>query len=410
MPKIKDIKAREIIDSRAVPTVEVDVFFEDGAIGRASSPSGASTGSFEAHELRDGGSEYSGKGVTKAIDFLEGVIKESLVGKEFEQKDIDNFLCELDGTENKKNLGANSILAVSLAFAKACSVNQSVPLFRYISSISKREPQMPHGLFNVINGGVHADSGIAFQEFMIAPSHPRGWREEVRMAVEIYQTLKSELSDQGYSTSVGDEGGFAPKLSGNREALTFLVRSIEKSGYKPGQDVKIALDVAGNELIDSEGLYQVDDQKYSTALLVDYYKDIVKNFPIFSIEDPFSEDDEEGFIQLTSEIGSEINIVGDDLFVTNRSRLKDGIQNKSANSIIIKPNQVGTLTETLETLDLAVENNIVPIVSHRSGETEDVFISHLSAGFGTSFIKSGAPARGERTSKYNELLRIQELL
>ncbi len=409
MSKIKDIFAREIIDSRSTPTVEVDILLENGAVGRASCPSGASRGQLEAFELRGGEDAYFGKSVSKAVSLVNGEIRDNLIGKEYDQKSLDDSLCDLDGESNKSRLGANSILATSLAFARAVSVERGIHLFEYIGSLTLREPIMPKGLFNLINGGVHSDNGISFQEFMVIPWSMESWKDRLRCSVEIYNSLKKELSSSGYLTSVGDEGGFAPKLENNKEAMSFLIKAIESAGYKPGEDILIGLDVAGSE-IKKDDLYVVDSKEYSTEELNSYYGEIIEEFPIFSIEDPFSEDDIEGFRNITSQFGKDIKIVGDDLFVTNRFRLKKGIEESWANSIIIKPNQIGTLSETLETLKTAFENNITPIISHRSGETEDVFISHLAVGSGASFIKSGAPARGERVSKYNELIRIEEKL
>lgn len=407
MSKIKNILAREIIDSRASPTIEVEVHLEGGFFGQASSPSGASTGGFEALELRDGGPAYSGKGVSRAVSQINTEIKEKLVGGNYDQDSLDHALCALDGSDNKRRLGANAILAVSLAFAKASASEEGLCLFKYLARILDKAPAVPSGLFNLINGGMHANNQISFQEFMVIPRIKESWKETLRCSIEIYNSLKKELADSNYSTAVGDEGGFAPRLEGNKEALNFLMKAVEKSGYEPGRDVVLGLDVAANE-IKRDGLYTVDGQKHSTEELVDYYASLVKDFPIFSIEDPFSEDDTEGFRQITSKMGGQIKIVGDDLFVTNASRLDVGIKESLANAIIIKPNQVGTLSETLQTLKKAFANNIVPIISHRSGETEDTFISHLAVGSGAPFIKSGAPARGERTSKYNELIRIEE--
>jgi enolase len=407
--KIKNIFAREIIDSRSTPTVEVDVVLESGAFGRSATPSGASTGSYEAYELRDGGEAFLGKGVSKAVFSVNEEIKNKLVNEEHDQTSLDRTLCELDGDPNKKRLGANGILAVSLAFARSVSAERNIHLFEYISQLTNRQPKMPTGLFNVINGGAHADSGISFQEFMVIPKNSTSWKEGLRLSVEVYNTLKQMLAESGHIISVGDEGGFAPKLKSNKEALSFLVQSIEKSGHDPKGGVAIGLDVAANELKNND-VYVVDGVDLNTDELNDYYESLIKEFPIFSIEDPFSEDNFDGFRNATSRFGSDIKIVGDDLFVTNAERLRSGINEKLANAIIIKPNQAGTLTETLDTLNLAFENQLMPIISHRSGETEDVFISHLAVGSGSPFIKSGAPARGERTAKYNELIRIEEIL
>ncbi len=409
MSKIKNILAREIIDSRSTPTVEAEVYLEDGFLGRAASPSGASTGGFEAFELRDNGPAYSGQGVSRAVSQINVEIKEKLVGGNYDQESLDQTLCDLDGNDNKKRLGANATLAVSLAFARAAASESNLHLFKYLSRLLNRKPVMPDGLFNLINGGMHADNQISFQEFMIIPRLKESWKENLRCSVEIYNSLKKELTDNNYSTAVGDEGGFAPRLGGNKEALGFLMKAIEKSGYEPGRDVVLGLDVAANEIKKGDS-YFVDTKEYTAPELNDYYLDLIKEFPIFSIEDPFSEDDTESFRNLTSEVGKEIKIVGDDLFVTNVSRLDVGIKEGLANAVIIKPNQIGTLSETLQTLKTAFDHDIVPIISHRSGETEDVFISHLAVGSGAPFIKSGAPARGERTAKYNELIRIEEIL
>lgn len=409
MPRIQTVRAREILDSRGTPTVEVDVVLDGGALGRASVPSGASRGSHEAHELRDGAERFSGKGVTGAVEVVHGEIRVALCGGQYGQYELDETLRSLDGTANKERLGGNTVLAVSLAFAKACAENEQLPLFRYLQRLTETELSLPRGMFNIINGGVHADSGISFQEFMVIPQLSDSWQECLRAASEIYHTLKHELHVAGFATSVGDEGGFAPRLANNREALSLIERSVTQAGYTPGEDVLLALDVAANELA-STGGYTVDGELLKATDLIAYYRALASEYPVAMIEDPFSEDDTGSFEQLVRERIPGLSVVGDDLFVTNAVRLRNGSEHRRAQAIIIKPNQVGTLTETLETVKVARENGITPIISHRSGETEDVFIAHLAVASGAPYIKSGAPARGERTAKYNELLRIEEAL
>jgi enolase len=407
---ISHIWAREILDSRGNPTVEAEVYLEDGTSGRAAVPSGASTGTFEAHELRDGDDRYFGKGVQKAVDNIIEEIADELVGYDaLDQRTIDEVLIELDETENKSRLGANAILAVSLATAKAAANYLGVPLFQYLGGIQAR--YLPVPLMNILNGGKHADNNVDIQEFMIAPVGADTFSDALRMGAEIYHTLKKVLSEKGLSTSVGDEGGFAPDLKSNMEALEYLLWAIEKAGYEPGTDVYLALDIAASELYEN-GLYvfKGEGKTFDADELISYYHSLIKRYPIVSIEDGMHEEDWEGWKKLTEALGDEIQLVGDDIFVTNIMRLEKGIEEGVANSILIKLNQIGTLTETLETIELAQMYGYSWIISHRSGETEDTTISHLAVGTNASQIKTGAPARSERVVKYNELLRIEEAL
>ena len=406
MSKIKNIKAREILDSRGNPTVEVDVILESGTVGRAAVPSGASTGSKEALELRDNDSKrYQGKGVLKAVNNVNTIIKEALVGKEASnQEEIDETMIKLDGTENKTNLGANATLGVSLATLKASAKEQGIPLYKYFEN----EISLPRPMMNILNGGVHADNNLDFQEFMIVPNG-QNFKESLRIGSEVFHTLKKVLKENGFNTGVGDEGGFAPNLNTNEEALDMLMEAIKEAGYTPGTDVNFALDVAASEFY-KDGIYNLKgaNKKFTTDELVDYYQSLITKYPIISIEDPVDEEDWDGFRKMTEKYGHKIQLVGDDLFVTNVKYLQKGIDNQAGNAILIKLNQIGTFTETLKTINLAKANNYKTIISHRSGETEDVTIADLAVGLNLGQIKTGSLSRSERTAKYNELLRIEE--
>lgn len=411
-PKISKIKAREILDSRGNPTVEVDVILSNGVLGRACVPSGASTGEHEALELRDGDkNRFLGKGVLKAVKNVNEVIAHELKGKDpFQQDRIDNLLIKLDGTKEKKNLGANAILGVSLAVARASANTKKIPLYRYLGG--KEANLLPIPLMNVLNGGLHADNNLDLQEFMLAPIGFSSFREALRAGAEIFHCLKKILKEKGFSTGVGDEGGFAPNLNSNEESIRLLLEAIEKAGYKPGEEVFLALDPAASSFYDN-GKYvlraEMPSEKNSLNM-VDFYVDLVNKYPIFSIEDGLAEDDWEGWKLLTEKLGRKIQLVGDDLFVTNPERFKKGFQEKIANSILIKLNQIGTLTETLEVIKMAKSKHYTTIISHRSGETEDTFISHLAVATQAGQIKTGSLCRSERIAKYNELLRIEEEL
>jgi enolase len=411
MSTIIDILAREILDSRGNPTVEVDVILEDGTLGRAAVPSGASTGAHEAVELRDGDSSpYLGKGVLKAVEFVNGEIADALVGADaLEQVELDEVMIELDGTPNKSRLGANAILGVSLAIAKAAADFTSQPLYRYIGGTSARTLPVP--MMNIINGGEHADNPIDIQEFMIMPVSAKNIKHAIQIGAEIFHTLKKELSAAGHNTGVGDEGGFAPNLNSTKDALNFIMSSIEKAGYKPGEDVYLALDCAASEYY-SDGIYNYkgEGKKLNSKENAEYLTDLVNNYPIISIEDGMDEDDWDGWKELTNLIGSKCQLVGDDLFVTNSERLKKGISNGSANSILIKVNQIGTLTETLEAVDVAHRAGYTSVMSHRSGETEDATIADLAVATNCGQIKTGSLARSDRLAKYNQLIRIEESL
>lgn len=406
MSKIKNIKAREILDSRGNPTVEVDVILESGTVGRAAVPSGASTGSKEALELRDNDPKrYQGKGVLKAVNNVNTIIKEALVGKEASnQEEIDETMIKLDGTENKTNLGANATLGVSLATLKASAKEKGIPLYKYFGD----EISLPRPMMNILNGGVHADNNLDFQEFMIVPNG-QNFKESLRIGSEVFHTLKKVLKENGFNTGVGDEGGFAPNLNTNEEALDMLMEAIKEAGYTPGTDVNFALDVAASEFY-KDGIYNLKgaNKKFTTDELVDYYQSLITKYPIISIEDPVDEEDWDGFRKMTEKYGHKIQLVGDDLFVTNVKYLQKGIDNQAGNAILIKLNQIGTFTETLKTINLAKANNYKTIISHRSGETEDVTIADLAVGLNLGQIKTGSLSRSERTAKYNELLRIEE--
>ena len=410
MIKIENVKGRQILDSRGNPTVEVDIVLSNGLVGSASVPSGASTGKYEAVELRDGFKSYHGKGVTKAIDNIDNDIKNIILGRSpLEQTKIDNDLISLDGTSNKNKLGANAILGVSMAIARAGAVSLNQPLYKYIGGLSSKV--MPVPLMNIINGGAHANNLLDIQEFMIMPVNFERFSDALRAGVEIFHNLKKILDDKNYSTSVGDEGGFAPKIDDPKIALDLISKSIEVSGYKVGEDVFVALDAAASEFYKKNKYILNDKNKLlTTDELIDYWGGLIKNYPIISIEDPFDEDDINGFAKFTNLYGKNLQIVGDDLFVTSEKKLSEGIQKQAGNSILIKLNQVGTLTETLDTISKAKKHNFNTIISHRSGETEDNFISDLCVGINAGQIKTGSLSRSDRTSKYNQLLRIEEQL
>jgi enolase len=409
MAAIDTIDAREILDSRGNPTVEVEVLLEDGVVARAAVPSGASTGAFEAYELRDGDKQrYGGKGVEKAVAAVIDELGPAVEGIDAaDQRIVDATLIATDGSANKENLGANAILGVSLAVAKAAAASAELPLFRYLGGPNAHVLPVP--MMNVINGGSHADSNVDIQEFMILPIGAESFREALRWGAETYHVLKGLLSSKGLSTGLGDEGGFAPNLDSNRAALDLLVEAITKAGYTPGKDIALALDVASTEFF-TDGAYTFEGQQKTAAEMSAYYADLVANYPLVSIEDPLAEDDWEGWATLTAEIGDKVQIVGDDLFVTNPERLAKGLQLKAANSILVKVNQIGTLTETLDAVALAQRNGYTAILSHRSGETEDTTIADLAVATDCGLIKTGAPARSERVAKYNQLLRIEEEL
>ena len=408
---INDIIAREVLDSRGNPTVEVEVYLVDGAIGRAIVPSGASTGAFEAVELRDGDkSRYLGKGVQKAVENVEEIIAPELIGWDAsDQIGIDQIMIELDGTPNKGKLGANAILGVSLAVAHAAANSLGLPLYRYIGGVSGN--QLPVPMMNILNGGEHADNNVDIQEFMIMPIGAESFKEALRMGAEIFHSLKAVLQDKGLNTAVGDEGGFAPNLQSNEEAIQVIIEAIEKAGYKPGEEVSIALDVAATELF-KDGKYHLtgEGKVLDTDEMVAYYKELVEKYPIISIEDALSEDEWDGWKQLTEAIGEKVQLVGDDLFVTNTERLITGIERDISNSILIKVNQIGTLTETLNAIEMAKRAGYTAVISHRSGETEDTTIADLAVATNAGQIKTGAPSRTDRVAKYNQLLRIEEEL
>ena len=413
MSEITHIQARQILDSRGNPTVEAEVFTEDGGFGRAAVPSGASTGIHEAVELRDGDEIYLGKGVLKAVDNVNNVISEALEGTEVcAQNEIDSALLDLDGTPNKSNLGANAMLAVSLACAKAAADELGMPLYRYVGGTNANVLPVP--MMNILNGGAHADNKIDFQEFMVMPVKADTFSHGLRMGVEIFHHLKGVLKSAGYSTNVGDEGGFAPNIQSNEEAIEIVLKSIEKAGYRPGEDVFIAMDAASSEFYDEKtGLYtfkKSNGKTLSGEEMVEYWSNWCSKYPIVSIEDGLAEDDWESWKKLTQSVGSKIQLVGDDLFVTNVNRLQRGINEGIANSILIKVNQIGTLTETLNAIQLATRNNYTNVMSHRSGETEDSTIADLAVAMNSGQIKTGSASRSDRMAKYNQLLRIEEEL
>ncbi|OUR76990.1 phosphopyruvate hydratase [Alphaproteobacteria bacterium 46_93_T64] len=410
MSAILDIIGREILDSRGNPTVEVDVILETGAFGRAAVPSGASTGAHEAVELRDGGDRYKGKGVLKAIEAVNGEIFDTISGMDAEnQIALDRMMIELDGTANKGRLGANAILGVSMAIAKAAAIDANLPLYRYVGGASARILPVP--MMNIINGGEHADNPIDIQEFMIMPVSAGNIREAIRMGAEVFHTLKKQLSDAGHNTNVGDEGGFAPNIGGTRDALDFIMKSIEIAGYRPGEDIHLALDSASTEFY-SDGKYNLkgENKILSPEEMVEYYAGLVGDYPIISIEDGMSEDDWDGWKLLTDKLGDKVQLVGDDLFVTNPVRLADGIKKGVANSILVKVNQIGSLTETMEAVEMAHKASYTAVMSHRSGETEDATIADLAVATNCGQIKTGSLARSDRLAKYNQLIRIEEEL
>ncbi|MBX6394411.1 MAG: phosphopyruvate hydratase [Alicyclobacillaceae bacterium] len=407
---ICEITAREVLDSRGNPTVEVEVGLECGVSGRAIVPSGASTGAHEAVELRDGGERYGGKGVQKAVDHVNQTIGPELVGQDaLDQVGIDKLMVDLDGTPNKGRLGANAILGVSLAVAHAAAQAVGLPLYVYLGGFAARTLPVP--MMNILNGGKHADNNVDIQEFMIMPVGAPTFREALRMGVEVFHALKKVLQDKGLATSVGDEGGFAPNLPSNEEAIQVILQAIEKAGYKPGDDVVLALDVASTELFE-DGRYRFAGEGVTRTAeeMIEFYEQLVSKYPIVSIEDPLAEDDWEGWAALTERLGKKIQLVGDDLFVTNTARLRRGIENGVANSILVKVNQIGTLTETFEAIEMAKRAGYTAIISHRSGETEDVTIADIAVAAQTGQIKTGAPSRTDRVAKYNQLLRIEEAL
>ncbi|WP_297666206.1 phosphopyruvate hydratase [uncultured Corynebacterium sp.] len=408
MALILNIDAREIIDSRGNPTVEVDVLLDDGSFGRAAVPSGASTGVHEAHELRDGGERYQGKGVLNAVKNVIEDIDEELMGVEVDdQRLIDQLMRDLDGTENKSKLGANAILGVSMAVARAAAESADLPLFRYVGGPNAHVLPVP--MMNILNGGAHADSGVDVQEFMIAPIGAETFSEALRVGAEVYHTLKEVIKDKGLSTGLGDEGGFAPSVDSTKAALDLIVEAIEKAGFKVGEDVALALDVASSEFF-KDGKYHFEGGEHTAEEMAKVYEDLIEEYPIVSIEDPLQEDDWEGYTALTAKIGDKVQLVGDDFFVTNPQRLAKGIEEKAANALLVKVNQIGTLTETFDAVELAHRNGYRSMMSHRSGETEDTTIADLAVALNCGQIKTGAPARSERVAKYNQLLRIEEIL
>ena len=412
MMNIEDVLAREILDSRGNPTVEVEIYLEGGAVGRAAVPSGASTGAFEAVELRDGDKgRYLGKGVEKAVDNVNNVIAEEIIGMNaLDQVGIDKTLIELDGTPNKAKLGANAILGVSLAVAKAAAEQLGLPLYQYLGGVNAKVLPVP--MMNILNGGKHADNTVDIQEFMVMPVGAKSFHEALRMCAETFHSLKSVLKDAGYSTSVGDEGGFAPNLKTNEEAIEVILKAVKKAGYKPGDDIRIAIDTAASELYQEDGKYHFPGEGVvrTAEEMVEYYEKLADKYPIISLEDGLAEEDWDGWKLLTEKLGKKIQLVGDDLFVTNTTRLARGIESGTANSILIKVNQIGTLTETLDAIQMANRAGYTAVVSHRSGETEDTTIADLVVGVNAGQIKTGAPSRTDRVAKYNQLLRIEEEL
>ena len=413
---IRDIFAREILDSRGNPTLEAEVLAGEDIVGRAAVPSGASTGRYEALELRDREKRYGGRGVERAVENVNSILAPVVIGRDvFDQEGLDRALIEADGTRDKSNLGANAILGVSMAAAHAAAEAMKVPLYRYLGGV--RAKQMPVPMMNILNGGVHADNSLDIQEFMIMPAETGGFREQLRICAEVYHSLKSLLTERGFHTSVGDEGGFAPDLADTREALRTLRDAVEKAGYRMGRDIRIALDVAASELYDSdrkvycfpgEGRQRGEEVVRTAEEMLDYYADLISEFPVCSIEDPLDEEDWDGWKALTEKIGDRVQLVGDDLFATNAERLEKGIRLGAANAVLIKVNQAGTLTEAFETLKLAQEAGYNTVISHRSGETEDTTIADIAVAFNAGQIKTGAPCRSERVAKYNRLLRIEE--
>jgi enolase len=405
---IKSVHAREILDSRGNPTVEVEVELDDKTVGRAAVPSGASTGAFEAAELRDGGSRYLGKGVQTAVNNVNNKIAPVVIGLNAQaQRDLDVKMIELDGSKNKSNLGANAILGVSLATARAVALSKNQSLFKYLGG--QEAKTLPVPMMNILNGGAHADTNVDIQEFMIAPIGAENFKESIRWGAEIYHSLKSVLKKKGLATSIGDEGGFAPNLESNRAALDLILVAIESAGFKAGSQIALAMDVAATEFF-ADGKYKFEGKQLTSDQMIDYYSELVQSYPLVSIEDPLDEDDWSGWAKLTANLGEKIQIVGDDLFVTNPERLQRGIDSKTANALLVKVNQIGSLTETIDAVNLAHKNNYKSMMSHRSGETEDTTIADLAVALNCGQIKTGAPARSERVAKYNQLLRIEEEL
>lgn len=408
MADIIHVFAREIMDSRGNPTVEAGVVLDDGSVGTAGVPSGASTGVHEAHELRDGGDRYLGKGVLQAVEFVNEEIADELAGFEADdQRLIDQAMIALDGTENKSRLGANAILGVSMAAARAAADSAGLPLYRYIGGPNAHVLPVP--MMNILNGGSHADSGVDVQEFMIAPIGAETFSEALRVGAEVYHTLKDVIKEKGLSTGLGDEGGFAPSVESTKAALDLIVEAVEKSGYKLGEDIALALDVASSEFF-KDGKYHFEGGEHSAEDMIKVYTELVEQYPIVSIEDPLQEDDWEGYVALTAALGDKVQVVGDDLYVTNPARLQQGIDMKAGNSMLVKVNQIGTLTETFDAVDLAHRAGFTTMMSHRSGETEDTTIADLAVALNCGQIKTGAPARSERVAKYNQLLRIEQEL
>lgn len=408
MTSIKTVKSREILDSRGNPTIEVDVTLSDGASGRAAVPSGASTGAFEAAELRDGGERYLGKGVRKAAENIEKSIAPKIIGKSpFEQRELDQAMIEIDGTPTKSKLGANAILGVSLAVARAAANSKKLPFYSFIGGPDAN--LLPVPMMNILNGGAHADTNVDIQEFMIAPIGAKTFSEALQWGAEIYHALKAVLKKRGLATSIGDEGGFAPNLESNRAALDLIVEAVNKAGYKPSEQIALAMDVAATEFF-KDGKYEFEGSNLTAEEMISYYKSLVDSYPLVSIEDPLSEDDWDGWIRITKELGDRVQLVGDDLFVTNPERLSKGIKSGAANALLVKVNQIGTLTETLDAVKLAHDSSYRSMMSHRSGETEDTTIADLAVAANCGQIKTGAPARSERVAKYNQLLRIEEEL
>ncbi len=408
MSAIVHVHAREILDSRGNPTIEVDIALESGATGRACVPSGASTGTYEAHELRDGGSRYSGKGVKKAVAHVDEEIARELIGLDaLDQTAIDRELITLDGTPNKKRLGANAILGVSMAVARAAAEEAGLPLYRYIGGTAAHVLPVP--MMNILNGGKHADTSVQIQEFMVMPFGAETFSEGLRMGTEVFHALRGIAKSKKLSTSFGDEGGIAPNLANNEEAITLILAAIEKTGLRPGRDIYLAIDAASSEFF-HDGKYDFEGKKLTSSQVVEYWAGLCERYPIFSIEDGLDQDDWDGWVELTARLGARVQIVGDDLFVTNVERVRNGLMRKAANAVLIKVNQIGTLTETLETIQLAHRNGWRTISSHRSGETEDTTIADLAVAMNCGQIKTGAPCRTDRVAKYNRLLRIEEEL
>jgi len=409
--EIVSVKAREVLDSRGNPTVEAEVNLSTGATGSAIVPSGASTGKFEALELRDGNKDYyMGKGVTKAVNNVNNIIEQEIVGlNAFDQVNVDRVMLDLDGTENKENLGANAILAVSMAVARAAANSLGLPLYKYLGGVNAKVLPVP--MMNIVNGGQHADNNLDIQEFMIMPAGFNTFKDALRAGAEVFHNLKNILKKEGHITSVGDEGGFAPNLNSNEEAIKYIIRAIQAAGYEPGKQIFIAMDAAASEFYNEETKkYSVDGKEMSATELADYYISLIDKYPIKSLEDPFDQEDWEGYSGFTAKVGDRVQIVGDDLYVTNVKRLQKGIDLKATNSILIKLNQIGSVTETLDAIELAYKNNMTAVVSHRSGETEDTFIADLVVAVNAGFIKTGSLSRTDRIAKYNQLLRIEEEL